>query len=573
MASLDKFGLEIKRPSEEKARNQVVTFTTPDAEDGSSYVNFGGGRYGQYLDISGVQTASFKDLVHKYRAVANVPECDQAIDEILNEVIVNDEDGPSVVIILDDVEHSDGIKKKITEEFENLLSILDFQTTGYDIFKKWYIDSLLVFHKVIDESKKKDGILELVPIDPTKIQKIKEIEEVYNAETQTILYKIKDEYYVYSNEERGSSNTLRLSKDIITYVPSGLYDHTNKRVLGYLYKALKPANQLSMMEDSLVVYRYTRAPERRVFYIDVGNLPKGKAEEYVRGIMNRYRNKITYDVTTGQIQDSKKHMAILEDFWLPRREGGRGTEITTLPGGENLGSIDDIVYFQKKLYRSLNVPLNRLEQEAQFALGRANEVTREEVKFSRFIDRLRTKFTVLFFDLLKTQLELKGIISSEDWEEIKENIRFDFQEDNHFTELKQTEIMVERFNLLGTADAYAGKYFSRDFIRRDILRQTDEEIKEQDKLMEKEAKKYGPFDGGAGGGFGGGGDQFGNSGGMGSGFGDTGFGQQQAPGGDFGAQQPPAAGNQEFPPNEKEESRKKKPASKKAEILAGAMVY
>lgn len=502
MTPLNKFGIEIKRPNEDAIRNSYVTFTPPDPMDGSTVVLPYNAHYGHYMDISGVSSASFKDLVNKYRTISEIPECDQAIEEILSEAIVHDETGPVVEIFLDDIPFSENIKKKIQEEFEYILSKLDFNTNGHDIFRKWYVDSLLVYHKIIDPNSSKKGIIDIVPIDPTLIKKVKEIEELYDKKSSTILFKIKDEYFVYGDKN------LRISPDIITYVPSGLYDYTNKRITGYLYKALKTANQLSMMEDSMVVYRYTRSPERRVFYIDVGNLPKGKAEEYVRNIMNKYRNKITYNVQTGVIEDEKRHMAMLEDFWLPRREGGKGTEISTLPGATSLG-IEDVDYFRRKLYRSLNVPLNRLEQEGTFSLGRSSEVTREEVKFSRFINRIRAKFSELFYDLLKTQLELKNIIRTDEWDSLKENIRFDYQEDNHFAEMKSAEILSERFQQLNLVDQYVGKYISREFVRKFVLMQSDEDIKRIDKEMKDDIKNFGQeFDSSSSGGSGNGGYNF-----------------------------------------------------------------
>jgi len=349
---------------------------------------------------------------------------------------------------------------------------------GHDILRRWYIDGRLYFHKIIDEKNPKAGIIELRNVDPIKIRKIREIKEDKDPLTGTKMIKGVNEYYLYQNNSMSkSSQGLKISKDAITYVTSGVLDPSRKRVLSYLDKAMKTVNQLRMLEDSLVIYRLSRAPERRIFYIDVGNLPKGKAEEYLRNIMTKYRNKLVYNASTGEMQDDRKHMSMLEDFWLPRREGGRGTEITTLPGGENLGQIDDIVYFQKKLYKSLNVPVNRLEQEAQFSLGRSSEITRDELKFQKFINRLRKRFSMLFMDLLQTQLVLKGIVTEEEWQEMKQFINIDYQKDTHFSELKESELLRERLGTLREMDEYVGKYFSAEWLRKNVLMQSEEDIK------------------------------------------------------------------------------------------------
>jgi hypothetical protein len=429
----DFFGFEIKR----KKGEEPISFV-PDTESDGAGVITTGGHFGAYVDLDGDNAKNEAELIVKYRDIASQPECDAAISDIVNEAIVGDHDSSPVNIILDKVETSDNIKDVIREEFDNIMSMLNFNNYAHDIFRKWYIDGRLPYHIVIDDKNPKKGIQELRYIDPLKLRKVKEVEESKDAKTGATLVKSSQEYFIFMNTSMGDKNTtgLKIHRDSIAYCTSGMLDPSRKRILSHIQKAIKPVNQLRMMEDSLVIYRISRAPERRIFYIDVGNLPKGKAEEYLRGIMNQYRNKLVYDASTGDIKDDRKHMSMLEDFFLPRREGGRGTEITTLPGGENLGQIDDILYFQKKLYRSLNVPLNRLEQESQFSLGRSTEISRDEVKFKKFIDRLRKKFSDLFVQLLKTQLILKGVITKSDWDNWKEDITFDFIEDNYFSELK-----------------------------------------------------------------------------------------------------------------------------------------
>jgi hypothetical protein len=420
------------------------------------------------------------------------PECDAAIEDIVNESIVADDDSAPVSLKMDDLDQSDKIKKLITEEFETVIELLNMNWQGHDIFRRWYIDGRLYFHKIIDEKNPKAGIIELRNVDPIKIRKIREVKEDKDPLTGTKMIKGVKEYYLYQNNSMSkSSQGLKISKDAITYVTSGVLDPSRKRVLSYLDKAMKTVNQLRMLEDSLVIYRLSRAPERRIFYIDVGNLPKGKAEEYLRNIMTKYRNKLVYNASTGEMQDDRKHMSMLEDFWLPRREGGRGTEITTLPGGENLGQIDDIVYFQKKLYKSLNVPVNRLEQEAQFSLGRSSEITRDELKFQKFINRLRKRFSMLFMDLLQTQLVLKGIVTEEEWQEMKQFINIDYQKDTHFSELKESELLRERLGTLREMDEYVGKYFSAEWLRKNVLMQSEEDIKMIDDQIAAEGEGEG----------------------------------------------------------------------------------
>ena len=480
------FGFEINRKSTKG--KELPSFVPKTDEDGTGVIQ-AGGHFGAYIDMDGDKAKNDNDLIMKYRDIASQPECDAAVEDIINESIVGDNDESPVNIILDELEVSDKIKESIKHEFESILSLLSFNSYAHDIFRRWYVDGRLPYHIIINNENPKKGIQELRYIDPTKLRKVKEIEELTDPKTGAKLIKKTDEFFLFQDKTmNGANQGLKIYPDAIAYATSGVMDPSRKRILSYLHKALKPVNQLRMMEDSLVIYRISRAPERRIFYIDVGNLPKGKAEEYLRGIMNQYRNKLVYDANTGDIKDDKKHMSMLEDFFLPRREGGRGTEITTLPGGENLGQIDDIIYFQKKLYKSLNVPVNRLEQESQFSLGRSSEITRDEVKFKKFIDRLRKRFSDLFMQLLKTQLLLKGIITREDWKVWKEKIAFDYIEDNYFSELKQSEMLKERFDMLSNLDQYVGKYISNEWIRKNVLRQSDDEIEEIKKQIDQENK-------------------------------------------------------------------------------------
>ena len=481
------FGFEIKRKEQEKEDRKKVSFVPPEEDGGESQVINAGGYYGAYLDMDASSVKNEKDLIMKYRDASYQPECDAAIEDIVNEAIVSDGNSAPVQLVMDDLQQTAKIKNMLNAEFENIVKLLNFNWNGHEIFRKWYVDSRLYYHKIIDENDPKKGLIEVRAIDPTKIRKVKEVKKDKDPKTGVDLIKGTEEYYIFQNDALNKSQQgLKISKDSITYIPSGLVDPTRKKTLGYLHKALKPVNQLRMMEDSLVIYRLSRAPERRIFYIDVGNLPKGKAEEYLRNIMSKYRNKMVYDASTGELKDDRKHMSMLEDFWLPRREGGRGTEITTLPGGENLGQIDDILYFQKKLYRALNVPSDRLEQESQFALGRATEITRDELKFQKFIDRLRKRFSHLFMDLLKTQVVLKGIMTEQEWSVAAQDIAVDFMRDTHFTELKESELLRERMATLRELDEYVGKYYSVEWVRRNILRQTEAEMAEIDKQIEAE---------------------------------------------------------------------------------------
>jgi hypothetical protein len=482
------FGFEINRKGKSKEPVRPSFVPRTDGDDGAGVIQ-AGGHFGAYIDMDGDKAKTDVDQILKYRDIASQPECDAAIEDIVNEAIVGDHNEAPVNIILDELEISDKIKETVKHEFDTVLSLLGFNSYSHDIFRKWYIDGRLPYHIIINNESPKQGIKELRYIDPAKIRKIKEVEEVTDPKTGAKIIKNVDEYFLYQDKAMNSANQgIKIYPDSIAYCTSGMMDPGRKRILSYLHKALKPVNQLRMMEDSLVIYRISRAPERRIFYIDVGNLPKGKAEEYLRGIMNQYRNKLVYDAKTGDIKDDRKHMSMLEDFFLPRREGGRGTEITTLPGGENLGQIDDIIYFQKKLYKSLNVPVNRLEQESQYSLGRTTEITRDEVKFKKFIDRLRNRFSDLFMQLLKTQLLLKGIITKEDWKTWKESIAFDYIEDNYFSELKQSEMIRERFDMLGSLDEHIGRFISNEWVRKNVLRFNDEEIEEIQKQIDNENK-------------------------------------------------------------------------------------
>ena len=483
------FGFELKRATKKEDKKMLPSVVPPTDVDGAGYISTGAGHYGQYVNIGEDQSKDNAQLIMRYRGVSMNPEVDMAVDEIVNEAIVTSELESSVELKLDDIEAPDKIKKQITEEFENIISMLKFNDLAYEMFKSWYIDGRIVHHLLVNESNTKAGIQEIRNIDAAKIRKVKDIKYKKDPKTGVKTVDKIDEYYVFE-EKPGATNVqgVKISTDAISYVTSGLLDESKKKVVSHLHKALKPINQLRMMEDSLVIYRLARAPERRIFYIDVGNLPRGKADQYMKDIMTKYRNKLVYDANTGQLKDDRKHMAMLEDFWLPRRENGRGTEISTLPGGENLGQIDDIVYFQKRLYRSLNVPVNRLEQEAQFSLGRSTEVSRDEVKFQKFIDRLRRRFSQIFLGILKKQLILKGIITVQDWEEWKDDLYVDYLKDNHFTELKDAEIFQNRMGLLNEASQYVGEYFSKEWVMKNVLQLSEEEIDEMKKQIDQEMK-------------------------------------------------------------------------------------
>ena len=497
------FGFEID-DSDEKKSKSIVSPVPPNNEDGSDYY-LQSGFYGQFVDIEGVYKSEF-DLVRKYRDMALHPECDQAIEQIISEAIVSDLNDSPVEIDLDNLEVSTSLKKVIRQEFKYIKDLLQFDKKAHEIFRNWYVDGKLYYQKVIDLKKPDAGLQEIRYIDALKIKfmRIKKDDgkvlptnaTAKDSPNQPIKDAEVTEFYTYypMGVKAGAYGSLqgqgvKIAKDAVTYVTSGLVDRNKHLNLSYLHKAIKALNQLRMIEDSLVIYRLSRAPERRIFYIDVGNLPKVKAEQYLRDVMSRYRNKLVYDASTGEIKDDKKFMAMLEDFWLPRREGGRGTEISTLPGGQNLGELTDVEYFQKKLYRALSLPDSRIGGEQGFNLCRSSEILRDELQFSKFVVRLRKRFSALFLDLLKTQLILKNIVTPDDWDCISEHIQFDYLYDNHFAELKEAELMNERLNLMVQIEPYIGTYYSRDYVRRKILRQTDEEIIDMDEEMESENER------------------------------------------------------------------------------------
>jgi len=506
------FGFKIQDSENDRSKKSIVSPVPENQEDSSDFY-VSSGFYGQYVDIEGVYRSEY-DLIKRYREMAIHPEVDGAIEDIINEAIVSDQNDSPVQIDLQNVPASDNLKKLIRDEFKYIKEILDFDKRCHEILRNWYVDGRIYYHKVIDLENPQEGIKELRYIDPMKIKLVRKIKKngkhvlnpsfmVTDGKTSNANMNTPEveEFYEYDPNTRGGGagqttssfknavgGAARISKDAITYVHSGLVDRNKQVILSYLHKAIKALNQLRMIEDSLVIYRLSRAPERRIFYIDVGNLPKIKAEQYLRDVMTRYRNKLVYDANTGEIRDDKKMMAMLEDFWLPRREGGRGTEISTLPGGQNLGELADIEYFQKKLYRALGVPESRLAQSGGFNLGRSSEILRDEIKFTKFVGRMRKRFSHLFMDMLKTQLILKNIVTPEDWNILSDHIQFDFVYDNHFAELKEAELIQNRLNVLAIAEPYVGKYFSVDYIRRNILKQTDEEIVEIDtKIGEEQA--------------------------------------------------------------------------------------
>ena len=485
------FGFNITRVKPKTDPKQQ--FSQPQAEDGTQVVA-AGGFFGSYLDMEGTAKTE-QDLIRRYREIALHPECDMAIEDIVNEAITSNENRQSVKVVTDQLgQYSSKIRAKIESEFSEVLRLLQFNTRGHDLFRRWYVDGRIFFQKVIDAENHKTGITELKYLDPRKVKKIREVRkrrpEGMVSPTNINIADETVEYFVYN--ERGIQGAaaiqgIKIAPDTIAFCPSGVIDQNkNGLVMSYLHKAIKPVNQLRMIEDAAVIYRIARAPERRMFKIDVGNLPKAKAEQYLRDVMARYRNKLVYDASTGEIRDDRNYMSMLEDFWLPSRDGGRGTDITTLPGGQNLGEISDIEYFRAKLYRSLNVPVSRLEASQGFNLGRASEISRDELKFTKFVGRLRKKFTELFNDLLRTQLIIKGVISELEWPEVRDNIFYDFLQDGHFAELKNSEMMRERLNLAREVRDYIGKYYSVNYVRRNILRQTEQEIKKMDAEIKKE---------------------------------------------------------------------------------------
>ena len=485
------FGFELRRVKDEKNKKLLSVVPKVD-DDGAGYVTAAGSHYGQFLNIEGDDSKDNTQLIMKYRGVAFQPEVDMAVEDIINEAISGSEIKASVNLVLDNLKDvSQTIKNQLNEEFNNVTQMLNFEELGHDIFRRWYVDGRIYYHLVVDESNLSAGIQEVRPIDAAKIRKVKQVKKKKDQETGANLIEKTDEYFIFQ-EKSGSnySGGVKISTDAICYVTSGLLSEDKKKVVSYLHKALKAINQLRMMEDSLVIYRLARAPERRIFYIDVGNLPRGKAEQYLKDIMTRYRNKLVYDAKTGEIKDDRKHMSMLEDFWLPRREGGRGTEITTLPGGDNLGQIDDIIYFQKKLYQSLNVPMSRLDQEqVSGILGRATEISRDELKFQKFIDRLRKRFSKVFLEILEKQCILKGITTPDDWKSWKNKILVDYVRDNHFAELRDTEMLRERIQTLETLQnaQLVGTYFSKDWVMKNVLRMSDEDVQEMQKQIKGEA--------------------------------------------------------------------------------------
>ena len=474
------FGFEITRAKDNKAIKSIVP---PRDDDGAGYVTAtsAGSHYGHYVNMDGDDSKDQAQLILKYRGSANQPEADAAIEDIVNEAITAAENKPSIALNLDNVPVSATVKKTMVDEFENIFNMLNFKELGHDIFRRWYIDGRIYHHLIVDESNPAAGIQEIRYIDTVKIRKVKQVKKKKDPISGATLVDKVNEFYIYQEKPGSQASGVKLTLDSVSYCTSGLLDEHRKKIISYLHKALKPITQLRMMEDSLVIYRLARAPERRMFYIDVGNLPRGKAEQYMKDIMAKYRNKLVYDAKTGEIRDDRKHMSMLEDFWLPRREGGRGTEISTLPGGENLGQIEDIIYFQKRLYRSLNVPMNRLEQEQQFSLGRATEISRDELKFQKFIDRLRNRFANLFYDILKKQLILKNVITEDDWNSWKNKVTVDFLRDNHFAELKEAELLREKIQSLDQISQYVGEYFSKEWVQKNVLLFDDEQIDSMNK--------------------------------------------------------------------------------------------
>ena len=490
--AFDLFGFTVSKKTTQK------TFVTPENDDGAiTYVD-GGGFVGTYLNTD-IDAKDENILIQKYREMSMTQEVDLAVTDVVNEAVLNEggQVGKTTVSLsLSSLSQSDNIKNKIKDEFKKIIRLLDFNKTGYDTFRKWYVDGKIYHHIIIDEANRKDGIKSLIPVDALDIKKVREIKRSKDPVSNIEYTDDIEEYFIYKPDQTTGqffphgkhSEEIKVAPDSISYVHSGIIDSEKQFVIGYLYKEVKPYNQLRMIEDSLVIYRIARAPERRIFYIDVGNLPKIKAEQYLRSVMDKYKQKVVYNATTGEVEDQKKQMSMLEDFWLPRREGGRGTEISTLPGGQSLGEIEDIEYFRKKLYQSLNVPISRIEgtESTAFNLGRTSEINRDEIKFAKFITRLRQRFSELFTDLLRVQLLLKGIIKEEDWFDIKDSIDYVWTKDSHYVELKENEILRERLEVLSQLDEYIGKYFSNEWVRKNLLRQTDAEIRELDSQIKRE---------------------------------------------------------------------------------------
>ena len=479
----------------QKENPEQASFALPtEALDDGAVTITQNAHYGTYVDLEGAVRNEL-ELITRYREMSNHPECDMAITEIVDEAISHDDKGKVVDIVLDDLKQPESIKKKIREEFDNVLSMLNFSNLADDIFRRWYIDGRIYFHIIVNEKNPKEGIQELRYIDPRKIRKVREVQKGRDLKTGADIIKSMAEYYVYNDKGTTAQNYtasvnsgLRIAPDAVVNVNSGMMDAKNTFVISYLHKAIKSLNQLRMIEDAIVIYRVSRAPERRVFYIDVGNLPKGKAEQYLRDVMVKYKNKVVYDAQTGELRDDRKHMSMLEDFWLPRREGGKGTEITTLPAGQNLGQMEDVQYFQKKLLQSLNVPYSRLEPQGggMVGLGRTTEVTRDELKFNKFVVKLRNKFSQVFDHALKIQLSLKGICSQEEWETFREDVFYDYRKDNNFTELRDAELLSQRLQALGQIDPYVGRYYSQEWVKKNVLHLTDDDVKEMQKQIDSE---------------------------------------------------------------------------------------
>lgn len=493
MAQLNKFslfGFTIARDQTDKEKLNQQSFTPPQNDDGALTIT-SAAYYGTYVDLDGTAKNEV-ELISRYREMAMQPEIESAIDDIINEAICQDDDGTTIKIVLDKLKQPEKIKNAIKQEFQTILRLFNYNNMAQDIFRRYYVDGRMYYHIIVDKENPLDGIKELRYIDPRKLRKVREIKKRKDARTGVEIMDVVNEYYIYNDKVvTGSSSNygpvgVRITTDSIISVVSGLMDSRRAVVLSYLHKAIKPLNQLRMIEDATVIYRISRAPERRIFYIDVGNLPKQKAEQYLRDIMVKYKNKLVYDAQTGEVRDDRKYMSMLEDFWLPRREGGKGTEISTLPGGQNLGELEDVKYFEKKLYKSLNVPISRLEPNQGFSIGRVAEVTRDELKFSKFVARLRNKFSEVFDRALRVQCVLKGICTDEEWDDFKENIYYDFIQDNNFTELKEAELMKERLGLLMQVDPYTGRYYSQTWIQRNVLRMTDDEIKQMQEEIDEE---------------------------------------------------------------------------------------
>ena len=484
------FGFKIERKSQEMAGASVPAFTLPESDDGSQMVS-GAGSVGYSLDMDG-QYKNEVELILKYRDMSQMADCEIAIDNIINEAIVVDDILPSVSVVLDKTDLTEGIKKKVRTEFDIVLDLLNFNNYGHDIFRRWYIEGRLYYHIMIDENDPKRGIVELRSLDATKIKKVKNIKVEKSADPRKAKISITPTYtYNESGLDKRSSSGIVISGDSIAYSTSGLLNPQKNTVMSYLHKAIKPLNQLRMVEDAIVIYRISRAPERRIFYIDVGNLPKLKAEQYIRDIMTRYKNRLVYDSVTGEVKDDRRHQSMLEDYWLPRREGGRGTEITTLPGGENLGQMEDVEYFQRKMYKSMHVPVSRLEADSGFSLGRESEITRDELLFSKFIKKLQTRFSLLFDEIMEKQLILKNIITAAEWAKIRDKVHYRFEKDHYYSEFKHQETMSQRVDLARNMEDYVGKYYSQEWFRANILKQTASEIEKQDELIAKEAEEEG----------------------------------------------------------------------------------